>query len=119
MIQARQHETLHNYYPTLQFVVLVSRVSDYYVLSTIVPIILINLLIFLVFFIKRKDLKDRLQLIVTLYLALAASSFFLEKPKSDRPLLPDILGLQAYLVLTLTGLESVLVYFLTRREILT
>ena len=50
--------------------------------SSIIPIVLINLLVFPVFFIKRSELSTRLQYIVTLYLALAASSFFLEKPKS-------------------------------------
>lgn len=103
----------------MQFVILVSRVSDYYVISSIIPIVLINLLVFPVFFIKRSELHMRLQLLVTLYLTLAASQFFTEKPKSDHPLLPDLLGLLAYLVLTVSGLESVMAYFITRREYLT
>ena len=118
-ISRLEHEDLHYILPILPLVIEVTRESEYFVVSSIIPIVLINLLVFPVFFIKRRELSTRLQYIVTLYLALAASSFFLEKPKSDHALLPDILGLQAYIILTVCGLESVLAYWLTRREYLT
>lgn len=119
VIDKLNHRWLHYNTPTLQFVVLVNRVSDYYVISSIIPICLIIFLVFPVYFIKRSELHNRLQLLVTLYLTLAASQFFIDKPKSDQPLLPDELGLLAYLILTTSGLESVLAYFITRRSYLT
>ena len=117
-ISRLEHEGLHYIRPILPLVIEITRESEYFVVSSIIPIVLINLLVFPVFFIKRSELSMRLQYIVTLYLALAASSFFLEKPKSRNPLLPDILGLLAYIVLTVSGLESVAVYYLTRKEYL-
>ena len=118
VIKKLNNENLHYYQPTLQLVVIVARVSEYNVISSILPIVLINLLVFPVFFMNRAKLRNRLQYIVTLYLALAASTFFLEKPKSNKALLPDLLGLLACVMLTLAGLESVIVYYMSKRPTL-
>ena len=114
-----QHFLEFEQLPFLPAVIEIRRESEFYVVSSIIPIVFITLLVFPVFFMKRKDLSLRMQYIVTLYLALAASSFFLEKPKSRDPLLPDWLGLFAYLALTIAGLESVLAYYLTRNREMT
>ena len=73
VVGAVGHELLHFNVPRLQFITVVSRVSEYHVISSIVPICLITLLVFPVFFIKKSDLQMRLQLLITLYLTLAAS----------------------------------------------
>ncbi|GAB4820950.1 hypothetical protein N2152v2_007996 [Parachlorella kessleri] len=90
----------------------VSRFSSYHVLNTILPVALLGMISFVVFFLHRRDLAARLGVIVTLFLALAAVQFVIS---SDQPSSSYVLPTQqqvvaTYCLLALMAVEAIVVY---------
>ncbi|KAL4855826.1 Pyrophosphate-energized vacuolar membrane proton pump [Chlorella vulgaris] len=53
----------------------ITRFWSYHMLNTVLPVLLLGLLSFVVFFLERSDLSSRLGIVVTLFLAMAAVQF--------------------------------------------
>ncbi|KAL4451548.1 hypothetical protein ABPG75_007210 [Micractinium tetrahymenae] len=90
----------------------ITRFWRYETLNTVLPVLLLGLLSFLVFFMERKELATRLGVIVTLFLAMAAIQFVIQEhqPASSYILPTQQLVVATYVLLVLVEIESILVY---------
>ncbi|PRW32538.1 ligand-gated ion channel [Chlorella sorokiniana] len=90
----------------------ITRFYGYHLLNTVLPVVILGLLCFIVFSLERRDLSDRLGIVVTLFLSMAAVQFVIQEgqPASSYILPTQQAALATYLLLGLIAAESIVVY---------
>lgn len=90
----------------------ITRFWSYHMLNTVLPVLLLGLLSFVVFFLERSDLASRLGIVVTLFLAMAAVQFVIaeNQPASSYVLPTQQAAIATYCLLSLIAAESICVY---------
>eukprot|EP00208_Stichococcus_sp_RCC1054_P003666 CAMPEP_0206136454 /NCGR_PEP_ID=MMETSP1473-20131121/1693_1 /ASSEMBLY_ACC=CAM_ASM_001109 /TAXON_ID=1461547 /ORGANISM="Stichococcus sp, Strain RCC1054" /LENGTH=632 /DNA_ID=CAMNT_0053529003 /DNA_START=68 /DNA_END=1963 /DNA_ORIENTATION=+ len=99
---------------SLLMIIQATRYYDYWLVNSIIPIILSTSLAFFVFLLPPEDLEKRLTLLVTLFLALTALQFVIGTglPASSYVLRPQAMVLTGYSVFVILALESWLAFYL-------
>eukprot|EP00898_Chlorokybus_atmophyticus_P000763 jgi/Chlat1/1688/Chrsp127S00093 len=107
------------FYPNFVITIEVSRLSSYYVYNIIVPMGLCVSMSWITFFLSAEHVDTRLQIVVTLFLALTAMQFVVndQLPKSSYITALHIQVVVSYATISVVGLEGLAVYYLTRKDI--
>lgn len=94
------------------FSMLVARKSGYYIWKVMVPLYIITLLVFTIFFFPTSDLGDRLNITITLLLTTAATQYVVsaDLPKVDFLIAIDKIILLTFLLNVLAAAASVFSY---------
>eukprot|EP00884_Botryococcus_braunii_P017545 jgi/Botrbrau1/4474/Bobra.0220s0008.1 len=96
----------------VQIRLLITRLSNYFSLGTILPVLVCTSLSFLTFFIQPEQIDTRLQLVVTLFLALVAIQFVVEQelPRASYVIPTRQLVIASYGVLGIISVETLVVF---------
>ncbi|EFJ47497.1 hypothetical protein VOLCADRAFT_91876 [Volvox carteri f. nagariensis] len=89
--------------------VLIKRVSSYYVLTNLIPILLITLVAFVVFFMPQNELGDRMGVVLTMFLSLTAMQFVFDFPPANYINALQMVVLVSYIMIALACIESLIV----------
>ncbi|KAL4421658.1 hypothetical protein ABPG77_001199 [Micractinium sp. CCAP 211/92] len=92
----------------------VDRISTYYIITAILPIVINTLLSLLVFSVSPRHLDTRLGIVVTLFLSLTALQFVLSTalPSSSTVVPTQQLIIVSYCILALIGVSSIGVFWM-------
>ncbi|KAL4421264.1 hypothetical protein ABPG75_010555 [Micractinium tetrahymenae] len=92
----------------------VDRISNYYIITAILPIVINTLLALLVFSVSPRHLDTRLGIVVTLFLSLTALQFVLSSdlPSSSTVVPTQQLIIVSYCILALIGVSSIGVFWM-------
>eukprot|EP00898_Chlorokybus_atmophyticus_P000762 jgi/Chlat1/1687/Chrsp127S01916 len=115
-----EHEALTFTYPNFVITIDVVRLSSYYVYNIILPMSICVALSWITFLLSAAEHVDtRLQIVVTLFLALTAMQFVVndQLPKSSYITALHIQVVISYAAISVVGLEGLAVYYLTRKDI--
>ncbi|KXZ50929.1 hypothetical protein GPECTOR_14g175 [Gonium pectorale] len=89
--------------------VMIKRVASYYVLTNLVPILLITLVAFVVFFMPQDALGDRMSVVLTMLLSLTAMQFVFDFPPANYLNALQMVVLVSYILIALACVESLVV----------
>ncbi|KAG2483983.1 hypothetical protein HYH03_017150 [Edaphochlamys debaryana] len=89
--------------------IMVKRVSSYYVLTHLFPVLLITLVSFVVFFMPIDALGDRMSVVLTMFLSLTAMQFVFDFPPANYINALEQVVLISYIMISLACIECLLV----------
>ncbi|KAG2484498.1 hypothetical protein HYH03_016727 [Edaphochlamys debaryana] len=89
--------------------VMIKRVSSYYVLTNLVPVLLITLVAFVTFFMPTDALGDRMSVVLTMFLSLTAMQFVFDFPPANYINALQQVVLVSYIMIALACVESLIV----------
>ncbi|KAG2450733.1 hypothetical protein HYH02_004571 [Chlamydomonas schloesseri] len=89
--------------------IMVKRVSSYYVMTNLIPVLIISLVVFVVYFMPCNALGDRMVVIMTLFLSLTAMQFVFDFPPANYLNALQQVVLVAYVMMLVACFESLVV----------
>ncbi|KAG2438169.1 hypothetical protein HXX76_005776 [Chlamydomonas incerta] len=89
--------------------IMIKRVSSYYVLTNLTPVLLITLVAFVVFFMPQDALGDRMSVVLTMFLSLTAMQFVFDFPPANYINALQIVVLVSYIMISIACIESLVV----------
>eukprot|EP00198_Chlamydomonas_reinhardtii_P002391 XP_001691727.1 ligand-gated ion-channel [Chlamydomonas reinhardtii] len=89
--------------------IMIKRVSSYYVLTNLIPVLLITLVAFVVFFMPQDALGDRMSVVLTMFLSLTAMQFVFDFPPANYINALQIVVLVSYVMISIACIESLIV----------
>ncbi|GLC33271.1 hypothetical protein PLESTM_000042900 [Pleodorina starrii] len=89
--------------------IMIKRVASYYVLTNLIPVLLITLVAFVVYFMPQSALGDRMSVVLTMFLSLTAMQFVFDFPPANYINALQLVVLVSYIMIALTCVESLIV----------
>eukprot|EP00198_Chlamydomonas_reinhardtii_P002369 XP_001691705.1 ligand-gated ion channel [Chlamydomonas reinhardtii] len=89
--------------------IMVKRVSSYYVMANLIPVLIISLVVFVVYCMPCNALGDRMVVIMTLFLSLTAMQFVFDFPPANYLNALQQVVLVAYVMMLVACVESLIV----------
>ncbi|KXZ50926.1 hypothetical protein GPECTOR_14g172 [Gonium pectorale] len=89
--------------------VMMKRVASYYVLTNLIPVLLITLVAFVVFFMPQDALGDRMSVVLTMLLSLTAMQFVFDFPPANYLNALQMVVLVSYFMIAIACVESLVV----------
>ncbi|KXZ48354.1 hypothetical protein GPECTOR_28g761 [Gonium pectorale] len=89
--------------------IMVKRVTSYYIMTNLLPVLIISLVTFVVYYMPCNALNDRMVVSMTLFLSLTAMQFVFDFPPANYLNALQQVVLIAYIMMLLSCIESMLV----------